>query len=79
MLAKGSEPMLLTIASITALFAILSRAVKNSPLKHLAFIGVGLTFFMVVFFRDPERKVETSDVYMVSPADGTIFDQDKFL
>jgi len=74
MFAKGSEPWLFTAASITAMFAILSKAMNISPLNHMTYIGVGLTFFMVVFFRDPERKVEVSDTYMVSPADGTIID-----
>ncbi|AKB20179.1 Phosphatidylserine decarboxylase [Methanosarcina sp. WWM596] len=37
-------------------------------------MGMALTFFMVVFFRDPERKVEISDTYMISPADGTVID-----
>ena len=74
MLAKGSEPWLFTVAFITALFAILSRTMDSSPLNNVTYIGVGLTFFMVVFFRDPERKVDVSDMYMVSPADGTIID-----
>lgn len=74
MFAKGSEPWLFTAVSITALFAILSKAMNISPLNHMTYIGVGLTFFMIVFFRDPERKVEISDAYMVSPADGTIID-----
>jgi len=74
MLAKGSEPWLFTAASITALLAILSRAMDSSPLNHVTYAGLALTFFMVIFFRDPERKVEISDTYMVSPADGTIID-----
>ncbi len=74
MLAKGSEPWLFTAASITALFAVLSRAMNNSHLNHAAYIATALTFFMVLFFRDPERKVEVSDTYMISPADGTVID-----
>jgi phosphatidylserine decarboxylase len=74
MLAKGSEPWLFTAASITALFAILSRAMNSSHLNHAAYIAMALTFFMVLFFRDPERKVEVSDTYMISPADGTVID-----
>lgn len=74
MLAKGSEPWLFTAVSITALFAILSKAMNISPLNHVTYIGIGLVLFMVIFFRDPERKVEVSDMYMVSPADGTIID-----
>ena len=74
MLAKGSEPWIFTAVSVTALFAILSRAMNSSPLHHAASLGMALTFFMILFFRDPERKVEVSDTYMVSPADGTIID-----
>jgi phosphatidylserine decarboxylase len=74
MLAKGSEPWLFTAALITSLFAILSRAMNSSNLNHAAYIAMALTFFMVLFFRDPERKVEVSDTYMISPADGTIID-----
>jgi phosphatidylserine decarboxylase len=75
MLAKGSEPWLFTAASVTALFAVLSMATDSLPyLNHATHMGMALTFFMVVFFRDPERKVEISDTYMISPADGTIID-----
>ncbi|HEY3360768.1 MAG TPA: phosphatidylserine decarboxylase [Methanosarcina sp.] len=74
MLAKGSEPWLFTAALITALFAILSRAMNSSNLNRAAYIAMAMTFFMVLFFRDPERKVEVSDAYMISPADGTVID-----
>ncbi len=74
MLAKGSEPWLFTAVSITVLFAILSKSMNISPLNNVTYLGVGLILFMVVFFRDPERNVEVSDTYMVSPADGTIID-----
>lgn len=75
MIAKGSEPWLFTAASVTALFAILSWATDNLPfLNHIAHMGMALTFVMVIFFRDPERKVEVSDTYMISPADGTVID-----
>lgn len=74
MIAKGSESWLFTATSITALIGILSWAMDSSSLNHAAYLGTALTFFMVVFFRDPERKVEISDTYMVSPADGTVID-----
>ncbi|MGB9940397.1 phosphatidylserine decarboxylase [Methanosarcina sp.] len=74
MLAKGSEPWLFTAALVTAMFAVLSRTMDSSHLNHAAYIAMALTFFMVLFFRDPERKVEISDTYMISPADGTIID-----
>lgn len=74
MLAKGSEPWLFTAVSITALFSVLSRAMNSSRLNCIAYVAMALTFFMVLFFRDPERKVEVSDTYMISPADGTVID-----
>lgn len=74
MLAKGSEPWLFTAALVTTMFAALSRAMNSSHLTHAAYIAMALTFFMVLFFRDPERKVEVSDTYMISPADGTVID-----
>jgi phosphatidylserine decarboxylase len=74
MLAKGSEPWLFTATFVTALFAILSRAMNSSHLNYAAYIAMALTFFMVLFFRDPERRVEVSDTYMISPADGTVID-----
>lgn len=73
-IAKGSESWLFSAASITALIAILSWTMDSSSLNHVAYLGTALTFFMVMFFRDPERKVEVSDTYMVSPADGTVID-----
>lgn len=74
MLAKGSEPWLFTAALVTTLFAILSKAMNSSHLNYAAYIAMAMTFFMVLFFRDPERKVEVSDTYMISPADGTVID-----
>jgi phosphatidylserine decarboxylase len=74
MFAKGSEPWLFTAVSITAMFAILSRAMDSSSFHHAAYLGIALTSFMIIFFRDPERKVEVSDDYMISPADGTVID-----
>lgn len=74
MLAKGSEPWLFTAALVTAMFAILSRAMNSSHLNYVAYLAMALTFFMVLFFRDPERKVKVSDTYMISPADGTVID-----
>jgi len=50
MLAKGSEPWLFTATFVTALFAILSRAMNSSNLNHVAYIAMALTFFMVLFF-----------------------------
>jgi phosphatidylserine decarboxylase len=74
MLAKGSKSWILAAVSVTALLAILSSTMNYSPLNHVTHLGIALTCFMVIFFRDPERKVEVSDAYMISPADGTVID-----
>ena len=74
MIAKGSEPWIFTAVSVTSLFAILSRMMNSSSINHAVYVGIALTFFVVLFFRDPERKVEVSDTYMISPADGTVID-----
>jgi phosphatidylserine decarboxylase len=74
MIAKGSEPWIFTAVFVTSLFAILSRVMNSSSINHAVYIGIALTFFVVLFFRDPERKVEVSDTYMISPADGTVID-----
>jgi len=74
MIAKGSEPWIFAAVSVTSLFAILSRVMNSSSINHAVHIGVAVTFFVVLFFRDPERKVEVSDTYMISPADGTVID-----
>ena len=74
MIAKGSEPWIFAAVSVTSLFAILSRVMNSSSINHAVHIGIAVTFFVVLFFRDPERKVEVSDTYMISPADGTVID-----
>lgn len=74
MLAKGSEPWLFTALSLTILLGVLYRISENLLFRNVALLAGILTFFMLVFFRDPERAVEISDTYMVSPADGTVID-----
>ncbi|MCO5381953.1 MAG: hypothetical protein NHB15_07560 [Methanosarcina barkeri] len=63
MLAKGSEPWLFTAALVTALFAILSRAMNSSNLNHVAYLAnnaaylaMALTFFMVLFSETPKER-----------------------
>ena len=74
MLAKGSEPWLFTALSLTILLGVLYRISENLLFRNVALLAGILTFFMLIFFRDPERAVEISDTYMVSPADGTVID-----
>ncbi len=40
--------------------------------ETLAWASLGLTAFVVFFFRDPEREVPTDPGLVVSPADGTV-------
>jgi phosphatidylserine decarboxylase len=74
MLAKGSEPWLFTALSLTILLGVLYIISENLLFRNVALLAGILTFFMLIFFRDPERAVEISDTYMVSPADGTVID-----
>ena len=41
-------------------------------LTFLALVGLVLTFFIVYFFRDPDRVIPTRDGLVVSPADGKV-------
>ena len=74
MLAKGSEPWLITALSLSILFELIYQMSENLYFQGAALLGGILTLFMLIFFRDPERTVEISDTYMVSPADGTVID-----
>ncbi|MCQ1537091.1 phosphatidylserine decarboxylase [Methanosarcina sp. KYL-1] len=74
MLAKGSEPWLFTAVSATVMLEVLYVVTGSSFLRPAVFLGGMLTLFMLLFFRDPEREVEISDTYMISPADGTVID-----
>ncbi len=74
MLAKGSEAWICAAISTTALLAGFHRVTNYSLFLNAAYLGTAMAVFMVWFFRDPERKVEVSDNYMISPADGTVID-----
>lgn len=55
----------LIAAGITGLFAIIGWDI-------LAWLCVGLTIWVLAFFRDPVRAVPQSDAFVVSPADGLV-------
>jgi len=75
MLAKGSlswigASMLFTVT--TGYFSIISSGLINVLLFGLSIIGLLLTLFLLVFFRDPERKPAGDEDDAVSPADGRV-------
>lgn len=77
MMAKGSFPwisgiFLFTIASWIA-FNKVSGSFKLSLILFLLFvIGVILSIFFIIFFRDPERTPPGDEDDAVSPADGKV-------
>ncbi|MCZ7372452.1 MAG: phosphatidylserine decarboxylase [Candidatus Methanoperedens sp.] len=75
MLAKGSYSWIGTAILITFALGYISRAL-NWPLsiffKFLFVIGLILTVFFIIFFRDPDRKPKGDEDDAVSPADGKV-------
>jgi phosphatidylserine decarboxylase len=80
MLAKGSlswvsATFLFTAA--TGYFLINSSGVRMVLLSGLFIIGLLLTLFLLVFFRDPERKPAGDEDDAVSPADGRVISKNE--
>ena len=63
--AKPGYPFIFAGAFTTAVLALLG-------LTLLALLGLALTFFIVYFFRDPDRIVPNAQGTVVSPADGKV-------
>ncbi len=63
--AKPGYPFIFAGAFTTAVLALLG-------LTFSALLGLGITFFIVYFFRDPDRIVPNSVDTVVSPADGRV-------
>ena len=63
--AKPGYPFIFAGAFTTAVLALLG-------LTFSALLGLGITFFIVYFFRDPDRIVTNSVGTVVSPADGRV-------
>ena len=64
MLAKGSEYWILGSFALTAFIAFFTPYI---------FVGILITVFLFLFFRDPERSSESYDsTDVVSPADGRV-------
>jgi len=75
MLAKGSYSWIGAAILITFALGYISRAL-NGPLsilfKFLFVVGLILTVFFIIFFRDPDRKPKGDEDDAVSPADGKV-------
>ena len=63
--AKPGYPFIFAGAFTTAVLALLGLTLP-------ALLGLGITFFIVYFFRDPDRIVPNSQGTVVSPADGKV-------
>ncbi len=63
--AKPGYPFIFASAFTTAVFALLGLTV-------LALIGLVATFFIVYFFRDPDRVTPDIPNVLISPADGKV-------
>jgi phosphatidylserine decarboxylase len=64
-IARAGYPIIFFAAFATAIFALLEWPV-------LAMTGLGLTIFITLFFRDPDRIVPDREGAVVSPADGKV-------
>jgi len=75
MLAKGSLSWIGTSILFTVVagyFSISSSGLINILLSVVFIIGLLMTLFFLVFFRDPERKPAGDEDDAVSPADGRV-------
>ncbi len=63
--AKPGYPFIFAAAFATAVFALLE-------VTALALLGLAATFFIVYFFRDPDRAVPSSPAVVTAPADGKV-------
>lgn len=74
MLAKGSFPWILTSIVVGVLSSLTYLLYRIPYTGTVAWLSICVTIFFFFFFRDPERKIEEHDSYMLSPADGKIVD-----
>ena len=75
MLAKGSLSWISTamlFTAVTGYFSINSSGVIKVLISGLSIIALLLTLFLLVFFRDPERKPVGDEDDALSPADGKV-------
>ena len=63
--AKSGYPFIFAAAFATAVFALLEVVL-------LTLLGLVVTFFIIYFFRDPDRAVPSLPAAVVAPADGKV-------
>jgi phosphatidylserine decarboxylase len=69
--AREGYPFIAYAVGLTALFAV--AAVRISTFLYVpTAISLLLTFFVVYFFRNPERTAPTDSTTVIAPADGTV-------
>ena len=57
---------------LTILLFLLSVLTRSNIFSGITVLFVGITFFIVFFFRDPERKIPQGEGVILSPADGKV-------
>ncbi len=80
MLAKGSLSWVsatFLFTAVTGYFSIYSSGFIKDLLSGLFIIGLLLTLFFLVFFRDPERTPAGDEDDAVSPADGRVISKNE--
>jgi phosphatidylserine decarboxylase len=80
-IAPEGWPFILVSLVLTVILWFVDLRIGFYPLFYPA---LSLTFFVIWFFRDPERDIPVSDGAIVSPADGKVIiveevDEDRFL
>lgn len=75
MLAKGSMSWIgaaIFFTAATGYFSLGSTGITKAALSGLFVLGLFLSIFVIVFFRDPERTPRGDENDAVSPADGRV-------
>jgi len=57
---------------LTIVFFLLSVLTRSKIFSGITVLFVGITLFIVFFFRDPERKITQGEGIVLSPADGKV-------
>lgn len=74
--AREGYPFIAYSVGLTSLFAV--AAVRISALLYIpAALSLLLTFFVLYFFRNPERATPADNTAVVAPADGTVIVVDR--
>lgn len=83
-MAKEGSGILVFSLILTIIFFLLSVLTRSNIFSGITVLFVGITLFIVFFFRDPEREITQGEGIILSPADGRVveistFEQNDFL